>query len=51
MPHMPPVKFLDTETVLPDASSKSFWLKSSAWEIPNYGNREDWVEPQNNVDW
>ena len=23
MPHMPPVKFLDTETILPDASTKS----------------------------
>jgi hypothetical protein len=44
MPHMPPVKFIDTETLLPDASTKSFWLKSSAWEFPNYGNVDVFVD-------
>jgi len=30
MPHLPVKNFLDVETLMPDASSKSFWLKSSA---------------------
>lgn len=44
MPHMPVGRFPDTETVLPDASSRSFWLKGSAWPFPNHENAETFVE-------
>jgi hypothetical protein len=44
MPHMPPVTLLNTETILPEASTKTFWLKSSVWEFPNYGNVDVFVD-------
>src|SRR5918995_86935 len=44
MPHMPPGRFSDAETVLPGASSRSFWLKGSAWELPGHENVETFVE-------
>lgn len=43
MPHMPIRNFLDTETVLPEASSRSFWLKGSAWQYPDHENAETFV--------
>jgi AraC-like DNA-binding protein len=44
MPHMPAGRFLDTETILPGASNRSFWLKGSAWQIPDYENAETFVD-------
>ena len=44
MPHLPVRNFLDVETLMPEASSKSFWLKSSAWQIPNYENVDTFVD-------
>jgi hypothetical protein len=44
MPHLPAGRFLDTETVLPGAWSRSFWLKGSAWEFPDHENAETFVE-------
>jgi hypothetical protein len=44
MPHLPAGRFLDTETVLPGASSRSFWLKGSAWEFPDRENAETFVD-------
>jgi hypothetical protein len=44
MPHLPVAKFLDKETVLPEASSRSFWLKGSAWPFPDHENTEAFVE-------
>ncbi len=38
MPHLPARNFLDIETILPEAASKSFWLKGSAWQFPDYEN-------------
>lgn len=44
MPHLPVRKFVDGETLLPEAaSSKSFWLHSSAWQIPDYENVDTFV--------
>ena len=40
MPHVPARNLLDTETVLPDATSKSFWLGGSAWPLPDHENVE-----------
>ena len=45
MPHLPARRFLDTETILPDAASRSFWLKGSAWQFPNHENaRRSWTD-------
>jgi hypothetical protein len=44
MPHVPAKNLLDTETVLPDATSKSFWLGGSAWSFPDHENVEALVE-------
>ena len=44
MPHMPVGRFLDTETFLPDASNRSFWLKGSAWQFPDHDNAETFVD-------
>ena len=40
MPHLPTRAFLNGEIFLPGASSQSFWLKSSAWQIPDYDNAD-----------
>ena len=44
IPHLPTRNLLNTETVLPKAASKSFWLKSSAWQFPNFENADTFVE-------
>lgn len=43
MPHLPARRFLDLETVLPDAASHSFWLNGSAWQQPDFENVEAFV--------
>lgn len=44
MPHLPARMLVDSETNLPDATSKSFWLKGSAWEFPNFDNADTFVD-------
>jgi len=44
MSHMTARDFLDLETSLPEASSKSFWLKGSVWQFPDYNNVETFIE-------
>jgi AraC-like DNA-binding protein len=45
MPLLRPGKLLDRNDVtLPDATSGSFWLNSSAWEYPNFENAETFVK-------
>lgn len=44
MPHLPTAKLRDLETPLPEASSNSFWLRSSAWQIPNFENADAFVD-------
>jgi hypothetical protein len=44
LPHPPARNLLDTETVLPDATSGSFWLGGSAWPFPDHENAEAFVE-------
>ena len=44
MPHLPTKDNLNTETSLPDASSKSFWLKGAVHQFPNYDNIETFVD-------
>ena len=44
MPHFPVGDLVDGDLHLPDASSKSFWLNSSAWQFPKYENADIFVE-------
>ncbi len=43
MPHFPIRDFLDSEESLPGAASKSFWLKSAAWQFPDFENVDTFV--------
>ncbi len=44
MPHLPIKTFLDAVITLPEASDTSFWLNGSAWQFPDYGNAETFVD-------
>lgn len=44
MPHLPTRNFLDSETPLPGASRRSFWLHSSTWQFPNFENVETFID-------
>ncbi len=44
MPSLPASNLVDGDVDLPDASSKSFWLNGSAWQFPNYGNADTFVD-------
>jgi helix-turn-helix protein len=44
MPHFPVSDLVDGDVDLPDASSKSFWLKGSAWQFPDYENADTFVD-------
>jgi hypothetical protein len=44
MPHMPARNLPDTETALPEATGRSFWLKGSAWQFPDHENAETFLE-------
>lgn len=44
MPHLPARNFLDSETMLPEAASNSFYLKGSAWQFPDFENVDTFVD-------
>ena len=44
MPHLPVANLVDRGMVLPQATSKSFWLYGSAWEFPSEANVDVFVE-------
>ncbi len=44
MTHLPTREILDKEPSLPEASSRSFWLKSSTWQFPTYENADTFVQ-------
>ena len=44
MPHLPVANLVDRGMVLPQATSKSFWLYGSAWEFPTHNNVDVFVE-------
>jgi hypothetical protein len=45
MPHLPLKALLDRQdATLPEASSASFWLHGSAWELPTFENADVFVE-------
>ena len=44
MPHLPLKTLRDRQdATLPEASSNSFWLQGSAWELPNFENADVFV--------
>lgn len=44
MPHLPISHFANSETLMPaGASSRSFWLGSSTWQLPTYENVETFI--------
>jgi AraC-like DNA-binding protein len=45
MPHLPIRTLLDRQdATLPEASSNSFWLHGSAWELPTFENADVFVD-------
>ncbi len=44
IPHLPAERLRNKETILPGAASKSFWLKGSAWQFPDFNNAETFVD-------
>jgi hypothetical protein len=44
MPHLPIKKFLNGETILPEAVGNSFWLYGSTWQYPDFENVETFVD-------
>lgn len=45
MPHLPVRTLLDRQdATLPEASSNSFWLRGSAWELPTFENADVFVD-------
>lgn len=44
MPHLPLKKFLDLETILPGATSNSFYINGSVWQFPDYENADTFVD-------
>jgi len=43
MPILPAKNLVNAPTNLPEATSQSFWLNSSAWEIPNFENVDTFI--------
>jgi hypothetical protein len=44
IPRLPTRNLLDTQTILPEAASQSFWLNGSAWQFPDYENADTFVD-------
>jgi hypothetical protein len=44
MPHLPTRDYLNIETMLPEGSRNTFWLKSDTWQFPDFENVETFVD-------
>ena len=44
IPYFPAENILNLTTILTDATSKSFWLGSSAWEYPDFENVDTFLD-------
>lgn len=44
IPRLPVRGLLNTELALPEAGGKSFWLDSTAWQLPSYENADTFVD-------
>ncbi len=43
LPHLPPRTLVDATVTLPEATSTSFWLSGSTWQVPDYDNADTFV--------
>ncbi|MEU4062854.1 helix-turn-helix domain-containing protein [Streptomyces wedmorensis] len=43
MPHVPVDRLVGGSAEIPDVTRRSFWLKGSAWHVPDYDNAEAFV--------
>jgi AraC-like DNA-binding protein len=43
MPHLPVIDLVDGDVELPQASSRSFWLHGSTWELPTFDTVDTFV--------
>lgn len=43
IPQLPTRQLVNTEAVLPQASSTSFWLQGSRWQFPTYENADTFI--------
>lgn len=44
MPYLPTNTLLNLGTILPEATSQSFWLGGSAWHFPDYENVDTFID-------
>jgi AraC-like DNA-binding protein len=44
LPYLPAGMLVDGDIDLPDASGTAFWLQGSAWQFPDYGNADAFVD-------
>lgn len=44
LPHLPTRARVDGAVVLPNASSRAFWLNGSAWPVPDFGHADVFVD-------
>lgn len=43
MPYLPAGNLVNVDAILPEATSQSFWLNGSAWQVPDFENVETFV--------
>lgn len=44
LPHLPARTLVNATVTLPEATSNSFWLGDSAWQLPDYDNADTFVD-------
>jgi hypothetical protein len=44
MPHLPNSTLVDDELHLPETASRSVWLNSTAWQLPDFENADTFVD-------
>jgi AraC-like DNA-binding protein len=44
LPHLPATMLVNAAVTLPASSSASFWLGGAAWQVPDYGNADTFVD-------
>jgi hypothetical protein len=43
MPRLPTPKLLNSEITLPEGAGQSFWLDGEAWQFPDFGNADTFI--------
>jgi len=44
MPYLPANHLVDGDALLPEATSKTFWLNGASWQVPDFENVEAFVD-------